>query len=73
MSARPSDEDAVDHGANPVLEPGLIATRAGSVKRVAVGEGALAIRMIHERLESHQSSSDVIQQPPTTNGELQHV
>jgi thioredoxin reductase (NADPH) len=49
--------------------------RAGSVKRVAVavGEGAMAVRMIHERLESTRLSSDQVQQSPTTNGELQHV
>jgi thioredoxin reductase (NADPH) len=49
--------------------------RAGSVKRVAVavGEGAMAVRMIHERLESTGPSPDVTRQPPTANGELQHV
>jgi thioredoxin reductase (NADPH) len=49
--------------------------RAGSVKRVAaaVGEGAMAVRMIHERLESAHPSPDQVQHPPTTNGEPQHV
>jgi thioredoxin reductase (NADPH) len=46
--------------------------RAGSVKRVA-GEGAMAVRMIHERFESARPSPDQIEQPSSTNGELQNV
>jgi NADPH-dependent glutamate synthase beta subunit-like oxidoreductase len=46
--------------------------RAAKRVAVAVGEGAIAVRMIHERLKS-RLSSNLIQQSPTTNGELQHV
>ncbi len=49
--------------------------RAGSVKRVAVavGDGAMAVRMIHERFESARPPSNQLQPPPTTNGQLQHA
>jgi Cyclic nucleotide-binding domain len=69
-----------EHGGQTPLaletsRPGVICVgdaRAAKRVAVAVGEGAIAVRMIHERLKS-RLSSNLIQQSPTTNGELQHV
>jgi thioredoxin reductase (NADPH) len=77
----PSRRD--EHGGHAPLSletsrPGVFCVgdvRAGSVKRVAVavGEGAMAVRMVHERFQSARPSSVQIEQPSSTNGGLQHV
>jgi thioredoxin reductase (NADPH) len=77
----PSRRD--EHGGHAPLSletsrPGVFCVgdvRAGSVKRVAVavGEGAMAVRMVHERFQSARPSSVQIEHPSSTNGGLQHV